>query len=89
MSCFFPSQAGLRCCVDEPGHRAEQPAEVQRGGAQLLERHLLPEEVPRLLLQPGASGEATTLTPLTVLPLNWDYRCLTVRGIQGAPQRVK
>ena len=55
--------------MDEPGHRAEQPAEIQRRRAQLLERHLLPEEVPGLLLQPGAAGEAVELMPLAILIL--------------------
>lgn len=46
-----PSLKAWLCCgVDEPGYSSEQPEEVWRSRAELLECHPLSEKIPRLLL---------------------------------------
>lgn len=48
---FFKSVQTWFCrSLDESGYRSEQPAEVWGSGEELLERHPLPEKIPRLLL---------------------------------------
>lgn len=50
-------QARLCCGVDELGHSAEQFETVRSRRAKLPDSHQTQAEVPRLLLQPWASGK--------------------------------